>query len=128
MRSFLKDLQFPFFLFFNIQIRAIRVCLVRSVSGLYADTASESGSTAALTCLFAVRGNRLIFRLLPFSLQERTGDTAVQEIPGQDLVQGSFSVGIEIRIQTAGSEGFHPDIIVEVFAPGIVEAALVINI
>ena len=104
------------------------MCLVRSVSGLYADTAAESGGTAALTCLFAVRGDRFVFRLLPFSLQERTGDTAVQEIPWQDLIQGSFSVGIEIRIQTAGSEGFHPDIIVEVFAPGIVEAALVINI
>ena len=93
-----------------------------------ADTAAEFGNTAALAGFPAVGTDFFLLRFQPLSLQKFLGNAAVDEIPGEKLVQGAFPCGIEIHGQTAFRKGVQPLLIVVVFTPCIVDSALLINL
>ena len=48
----------------------------------------------------------------------------MDEIPGQDLVEGAGTEILEIIGDSGLFHGFEPDIIVESLAPGVVESAI----
>ena len=51
----------------------------------------------------------------------------MDEIPGQDLVEGAGTEIVEIIGDSGLFHGFEPDIIVESLAPGIVKSAILIG-
>jgi len=71
----------------------------------------------------AVRGSFFLPHILIFFLEKVWGYSGINMLPGQCLVQGAFSVGVEGRVESAFVEGMQPVVVVKTFMPGIKSAA-----
>ena len=78
-----------------------------------ADSAAKPCRAAGLTFFLTILRDFLPLCLLPLPFQECLCDTAINEIPWQDLVQRPLSVGIEIRAQPAFLQRLQPSLIVD---------------
>ena len=89
--------------------------------------AGHAGCEAALTCHPAVWRYGLLIRFFPFTEQECFCYAAGYKIPWKDFVIASVSGRIESRIDPFLRKCFQPDIIFEIFAPGIKYTAFFVS-
>ena len=70
-----------------------------------------------------IRGILLLPHVLIFLLEKVWSYSGINMLPGQCLVQGSFSVSVGARVNFAFVEGMQPVVVVKTFMPGIKSAA-----